>query len=372
MASPFRVRREVFIHFYFFFRAIIDKLLAVKMHISMRRILIMIWLGGMPGLLGAAEDLYGRPPFAVPPRLGTITDYWRPTKGAQPLHLENESIVVMIQDLHANVGVQKNIAATLYRLDRLNRDRGLLVCVEGASGEGDVSLLRSLPGPIRHGFEELLLRRAYLTGAELAATESAADVYQQGNVLWSRLKSYFVQPSGPAPVSISPIHLWGVDDPKHYRKNWHAAKQVDKMSRDALNYVRTTKSFLLEGAGGSLQKHLGLLTKLIMLRLQPDEYKAYLQGRAMNPKGPPVYQQTVAAAEAYYLAADQRSTAMANNLLDRMKQTPGITVLITGGFHTREIADILKHKGISIAVVTPRVEVLDQDQAYKARLREEE
>src|SRR5213078_699625 len=121
--------------------------------------------------------------FAVPPRLGIISDYWQPGKDAAPLRLERTPVVVLIQDLHANVGVQKNIASILYRLNRINHDRGLLVCVEGASGEGDVSLLRSLPGPIRHGFEEMLLRRAYLTGAELAATESAADWAQQQNVI---------------------------------------------------------------------------------------------------------------------------------------------------------------------------------------------
>src|SRR5689334_17551565 len=99
-----------------------------------------------------------RPPFAVPPRCGGITDYFPGAPGTQ-------QIVVLIQDLHANVGVQKNIAAILYRLKRINKVPWLLVCVEGASGEGDVSLLRSLPGPIRHGFEAFLLHKAYLTGA---------------------------------------------------------------------------------------------------------------------------------------------------------------------------------------------------------------
>ncbi len=322
--------------------------------------------------IAAEENPFGRPPVAVPPRLGGITDYWRPAKNLPPLNLQRDQLVVMIQDLHANVGVQKNIAAMLYRFNRVNHDRGLLVCVEGASGEGDVSLLRSLPGPIRHGFEALLLRRAYLTGAELAATETSADVFQQGNVIWNRFKSFFVQSEAPAPVSISSVHLWGVDDPDLYRKNWRAAKQVDKLSHQALEYVRPTKAILMEGAAKALQKHLGLLTKLLMLRLQPDEYKDYLKSRSMNPQGPAVYQQTVRAAEEYYQAADQRSYAMAKNLIDRMGKTPGITVLITGGFHTKEISEILKTRGFSYAVVTPRVDVLDQDQAYKARLREEE
>jgi hypothetical protein len=321
--------------------------------------------------LQAADD-FGRPPFAIPPRLGDITDYWRPAKAGKTIKLDQEPLVVMIQDLHANVGVQKNIASILYRLNRVNKEKGLTVCVEGASGEGDVSLLRSLPGPIRRGFEEMLLRKAYLTGAELAATETAADVYQQTNVLWKRFKSYFVKSIEPAPVSIATIRLWGVDDPELYRKNWRAAKKVDKLSPQALNYTRNTKAFLLEGANPQLQKHLGLLTKLIMLRLQPDEYKDYLKTRSLNPGGPPVYMETLAAAETYYQAADDRSIAMARNVLQRMGKDPGIIALISGGFHTHEIAEIFKKKGISYAVVTPHVQVLDQDQAYKARLREEE
>src|SRR3989338_3443075 len=181
-----------------------------------KSLLLAIWICVCSAAF-AAEQPYGRPPFAIPPRQGTITDYWRPVKGGQPLNLQREPLVVMIQDLHANVGVQKNIAAILYRLNRLNKERGLLVCVEGASGEGDVSLLRSLPRLIRRGFEEMLLRRAYLTGAELAATETAADALQQGGVLWGRFKSYFVKSQTPAPVSLSTIHLWGVDDPDLYR-----------------------------------------------------------------------------------------------------------------------------------------------------------
>jgi hypothetical protein len=128
----------------------------------------------------------------------------------------------------------------------------------------------------------------------------------------------------------------------------------------------------MDGAVQPLQKHLTLLTKLLMLRLQPDEYKDYLQNRTLNPHGPAVYEQTIQAAEEYYRAADQRSYAMANNLLERMGSAPGVTVLITGGFHTRQIAALLKQRGVSYAVITPRVEVLDQDQAYRARLREEE
>ncbi len=272
-----------------------------------------------------------RPPFALPPRVGT----------------------------------------TLYRLKRINKVPWLLVCVEGASGEGDVSLLRSLPGPIRHGFEAFLLHKAYLTGAELAATEAAADWPQQQVVLWDRFKSWFSGPRRQAPVSLSPIRLWGVDDPDLYRKNWHAAKVVDKQHYQALAYAHGTRSMIGPGTG-PLKKQLDLVVKLLMLRLQPKEYVDYLKGRSLNPQGPAIFQSTVRAAEEYYVAAEERSHAMAQNLLTKMGRTPGYTALVTGGFHTQEIAEQLKKKGLSYVVITPRVEVLDQDEAYRARLREEE
>src|SRR5712692_10729399 len=153
-----------------------------KWRIFILALAVCHWPLPMPSVLAAKSP---EPPFAIPQRNGDITDYY---PGAQN---PPRQMVVMIQDLHANVGVQKNIAAILYRLLRNNKAPSLLVCVEGASGEGDVSLLRSLPRFIRQGFEALLLHKAYLTGAELAATEAAAQWEQQQSVLWDRVKSWF-------------------------------------------------------------------------------------------------------------------------------------------------------------------------------------
>jgi hypothetical protein len=306
------------------------------------------------------------PPISFPPRQGTISDYYPGPKGG------SQQTVVLLQDLHANVGVQKNIASMLYRLLSKNKIPRLLVCVEGASGEGDVSLLRSLPRGVRQAFEEMLLHRAYLTGAELAATEAAADIYQQQAVWGYRMKSFFSQQSNAGPVSLSPIVLWGVDDPELYRKNWHAAKMVDRQRNEALQYLKNTRQMLLPGADATLQKHLGYLVKLLLLRLQPGEYYDYLKTRHLNPHGPAVYMSTVQAAEEYYAMAEARSGAMADNLVKRMGNTPGYIALITGGFHSQEIATQLKKRGIAYMIITPDVKVLDQDYAYRARLREEE
>jgi hypothetical protein len=306
------------------------------------------------------------PPFAIPARNGDITDFY-PGEKDNP-----RQVVVMIQDLHANVGVQKNIASILYRLMHLNKSQTLLVCVEGASGEGDVSLLRSLPRFIRQGFEAMLLHKAYLTGAELAATEAAAQWEQQQSVLWDRVKSWFSPSRQIGPVSLSPIILWGVDDPDLYRKNWRAAKYVDREHDLALQEIKTTRTMVAPGATDPLKKQLDLVVKMLLLRLQPKEYREYVKNRALNPRGSAAYQKTLQAAETYYVAAEARSKAMVSNLILRMGGTPGYTALVSGGFHTQEMAEQLKNRKMPYVVITPRVTVLDQDEAYHARLREEE
>ncbi len=320
----------------------------------------------MPFALASDSKPPAEPPFAIAQRNGDITDYY------PGVEIHPRQIIVMIQDLHANVGVQKNITVVLYRLLHMNKVPWLLVCVEGASGEGDVSLLRSLPRFIRHGFEAMLLHKAYLTGAELAATEAAADWEQQQNVLWDRIKGWFKIRREIGPVSLSPIRLWGVDDPDLYRKNWRAAKFVDREHYKALQELKSTRAMLSAGAADPLRKHLNLMVKMLLLRLQPKEYQDYRKNRAWNPRGSESYEATLKAAETYYEAAELRSAAMVKNLLDKMGNTPGYTVLVSGGFHTQEMVEQLKKQKITYVVITPRVTVLDQDEAYRARLREEE
>ena len=186
------------------------------------------------------------------------------------------------------------------------------------------------------------------------------------------LSRFSRQNAGPGPVTLSPVLLWGVDDPDLYRKNWHAAKVVDRQRYDALQYLKNTREMLLPGADVTLQNQLSYLVKILLLRLQPGEYYEYLKHRQLNPRGPEIYESTLAAAEEYYQMAELRSVAMAGNLIKRMGNTPGYTALVTGGFHTQEIASQLKKRGIAYMIVTPDVKVLDQDFAYRARLHEEE
>src|SRR5262245_61792143 len=55
--------------------------------------------------------------FALPPHLGTVTDRWASTPSPQSknsgLRTQDSGLVILIQDLHAHYGAQKNIAGIL-------------------------------------------------------------------------------------------------------------------------------------------------------------------------------------------------------------------------------------------------------------------
>ena len=58
----------------------------------------------------------------------------------------------------------------------------------------------------------------------------------------------------------------------------------------------------------------------------------------------------------FYKVAAKRDEAMVNNTLNLMeKNNQKIIVMVTGGFHTRALTSILKERGISYIVITPRI-----------------
>ena len=98
--------------------------------------------------------------LSVPEQYGNVTH--RDHASGEPA-----AVVVCIQrNLHANPGVQLNEAAIILHLVR--EYQFPIVFVEGASGQGDLSILCSLPSALRRSFMRTLLKRAYLTGAEYA------------------------------------------------------------------------------------------------------------------------------------------------------------------------------------------------------------
>lgn len=131
------------------------------------------------------------PSLHIPSKLGQVTSQWSPIKKHAP-H------VLLVQDLHVNEGVQRNIAAILKQL--ANR-RYLTVFVEGAHGSFDVAPLRNLPTTARREVIQSFLEEARITGAEIAAVESK-----------------------------NPMHLWGIDDKNLYLANLASFSKATRRS----------------------------------------------------------------------------------------------------------------------------------------------
>lgn len=127
--------------------------------------------------------------FAPPPSLGLVSDYF---------DAHSKSTIVLLQDLHAHYGVQKNIAKILDvltgRLSNGSTNKASLpfaLAVEGASGPIDSSEIAKFPpSPLKQQAADYLVRQAEMTGME-----------------------YFAVMRG------LPDALQGVEDPNYYQMN---------------------------------------------------------------------------------------------------------------------------------------------------------
>lgn len=99
---------------------------------------------------------------AIPQSAGYITEY---------NIKDNDNIIVYIQDMHCNPGVQRNISRIISSLDeKIGVDK---VILEGApQGKVESNVLTALPERVKYSVVERLLNRGLLTGVELYSVES--------------------------------------------------------------------------------------------------------------------------------------------------------------------------------------------------------
>lgn len=105
-------------------------------------------------------------------------------------------------------------------------------------------------------------------------------------------------------------------------------------------------------------KYADLLGKLLDFSLTPDEWNGYqtLKETQANPIP------GLVSFEAFYQQAAQRDEAIAVNLMDAMdKSAASVAVLVTGGFHTPGITDLLKKKGVTSVVFAPKITKVEDE-----------
>ena len=297
-------------------------------------VLALTMLVGDPGWAASVSDFihvsftHDLHDLTVPSKFGTLMDRWIAPRPAP--------FVVLIQDLHANIGVQNNVAAIIEHL--FYRYQISNVFTEAAFGPCEVSLLRS--SPTRRAQNKLvdkLLSQALINGADLAAIRAGKG-------------------------RLSPIDLSGVDDPWLYLANVQAFRDLLRVGPAAAREWKALRDLLMPGSSPQLRRHLELTEKLLGLTLLDSDWLQYKEHRNLTPRGSPTLMTAITAAERFYTAAEARNNVLAENLLSSLHAPRAI--LFTGGFHTASIAHTLKTRGISFVVISPKVDRFDQDALY--------
>ena len=162
--------------------------------------------------------------LAIPAELGTISKTYRGERetsnvGRSPLDVSrNDKMVILIQDAHAVIDAQENIARIL---GHLGKEYGIrLAALEGAKGRLEPILLRAFPDnfvktKVMDGYE----KRAELSGPEMAAVFGDETGEFQGMEDWPIYeKNYFA-------------YLSAQEKKDGLLAQWNTAKQALDMER---------------------------------------------------------------------------------------------------------------------------------------------
>jgi hypothetical protein len=275
-------------------------------------------LGLVPFLLQAAKPPHNldeiQKVLGIPPSIAQVTDgQWVP--GAKLPE------IILVQDIHRHPEVQGHIAALL--LHGVGQWGLKDVYLEGAQAEAPVALPSTSDTP---SLRDALLE-GRLSGAEVA-------------------------------VAMDPeaaITLHGLEDLSVYRQNVLAYEEVERWREPAFQELQTVN--ILETAldiDGGFALGIGdsLLRRMLQLRLKPADYATYKAHQFVGHEGSALCE-AVRAAEAFYTLADQRSEIFLANLESGSSESPRL--VIVGGYHTAWMAQELRRRGRSFAVLTPQV-----------------
>ncbi len=360
---------------------------------------------GMPGNAASAAMPDFVKTLTPPTALGYLTDSY---KG------NTDHPVILIQDLHANYGVQKKIEGLLKFLQPKVSPKGspMVLGIEGAWGQMNLTNVRSSALKVRQIAADFLLKEAEISGMEHFAAMSpvpvdfygidnpqdyiihqnlfrkslAARLELAGKIDQLRIVVNKSKADGPRSLR----HLWKLAD------NFHAGKiGLDELSNAlgtrlsdygqaeaALSDAQTAAAGLEKGEKAFYMKNvvaadqdLSMLSRLFRQQLTFEEVQ-YVSKRvskmlvviqALLPKeNMKLWEDTVRSAIDHYAVALLRNQPMASHAKELAAQNPGKSVvLVTGGFHTAGIAESLKAKKISYIVVAP---VVDSHTAKDERL----
>ncbi len=297
--------------------------------------------------------VFNQQPVIIPRALGSVSSFWQ----------GDNRLVICIQDLHCNLEVQQNIAGLM---DYLVRRYGLgLVGVEGAQGAVNVSKLATFPVPaVRKAVGQYFLQEGRITGPE-----------------------YYAAVLNP------PIALVGMETDADYQASLQCVRRfLNNESlgliwdlRQALESLRVNLRFSSEKLviderlrRLSIVEHILCISALpgevAEYRRHPDlfEVKAFMTFLRTRSSGADIFLDECFRLDAYlpaalefYRLADQRSRNFVHHILQSMaRKETRLAVLVTGGYHGKEIISQLRQRGASCLMVKPHMTHAQVDNPY--------
>jgi hypothetical protein len=348
-----------------------------------------------------ALESAGQPEFVqplIPPsRLGYMDSFFKGTN-ARP--------VILIQDLHANFGVQKKIIGLLKFIQpTISSSNKMIIGMENAWKNYDLSYVRSKELPLRTKAMNVLLKEAVISGPEYFATLAPKDITLTGvdDAQDKQLSLELTRRSFQSRLTLSSkvdrirtqIQTLKSMAPGSLKTLWHAEADYKsgKIGRDVLAHVLgkdillssdkqaeeqllARKLELAEKEGGKnalMLKNLvvadqtfNVLSRLLRQQMTLEEVqfaaqhaeqflnviRAFLPGEDLTP-----WKEAMSTAVDYYSVALVRNKPLAENTAALVAQNPDTSiVLVVGGFHTAGIAKLLEQKNISYIILSPVVE----------------
>jgi hypothetical protein len=257
---------------------------------------------------------------------------------------------ILIQDVHRNPDVQSRIASLIiygYRKWGVKK-----VFMEGAFVPLDLSLFHRIPRQFLPELVKRLVKEGDLSGPEVAAVRIMEHE-------WSN-------------PPVSPFQLFGMEDPQLYRQNVMAYQTVLARRKRALydiSSLRQKYQILGAPSENSSEQGLDLLEKLLRLKLTPKEHEIFLMYKDVAPSTPGL-DSAVEAATEYYRLARLRSRGFLKNALQKAPASPAPRILVVGGFHTDDMAALLRSQHRSFIVVSPVVASSKGDTIYQQRMQD--
>jgi hypothetical protein len=262
--------------------------------------------------------------LGVPADMAIVKDGYVP-RGQRFLHY------VLIEDAHESAEAQGKIAAiVLYAHHHWGSRQAF---IEGAFGPiGPPPFPIFTPERGDRGMTELL-QQGLISAGELAAALSSA-------------------PDGES------FTVEGMDHPLLYRRQLEALVELSALRGRAIKQLGKASAMLSPG-----QKHS--FRRLLELRMTPADYRDYLW--TLHPSfHDPDLARAINRAEAYYRLTDLRSEIFVRRTQERIGNGP--CLLIMGGFHTPRIARMLRERGESFVILTPRLTQGGRHEFYERHL----